>query len=306
MKRTLIFTLISLCVFSSHAQTDTSAVADTTISTIVTMETVGDTVATPLAFTEPMNSGSDEIYSIRGWRDIPWTLATTAYTLWGFSNIYSREKTPEARILALDPNDVNSLDRPTTKNHDLKAKDASDMLFYGSMPLPLIFVFDKEIRKDALKVGLMYLQTMSTFGVVYTSSAMLADRFRPYTYNPEVPLGKRTGGGGKNSFMAGHPGLVASSTFFVAKVFNDYHPEWRNKWILFSLAGAASVTTGILRIKAGEHFPTDVMVGIPMGVLSGILIPHMHKNKDLSKQRLTLLPVMGNGSYGFHATYKLR
>ncbi len=299
MKQNILLPVFILLSLASTAQVDTSS-----STTVDSLSLQNQSTTKPINQSTPPSSS--EVYRIKNARDFIWTGAATAYTLWGFSEIYSREKTPEARILALDPNDVNSLDRPTTKNHDLKAKDASDMLFYGSMPLPLIFVFDKEIRKDALKVGLMYLQAMSSFGVVYTSSAMLADRFRPYTYNPEVPLSKRTGGGGKNSFMSGHPGLVATSTFFVAKVFSDYHPEWKNKWILYTLAGGASLTTGILRIKAGEHFPTDVMVGIPMGVLSGILIPHMHKNKDFNKQRLTLSPMMNGDTYGFHATYKLK
>lgn len=297
MKRHIFLPILLSLSLASTAQVDTSST--TIIDSVPTLH---------YQTTQPSNltSASSEVYQIKNARDLIWTGATTAYTLWGFSEIYGREKTPEARILQLNPNDLNSLDRPTTKNYDLKAKDASDMLFYGSMPLPLVFVFDKAIRKDALKVGLMYLQAMSSFGVLYTSSSMLADRFRPYTYNPNVPMDRRTSGGGRNSFMSGHPGLVSTSTFFVAKVFSDYHPEWKNKWILYSLAGGASLATGILRIKAGEHFPTDVMVGIPMGVLSGILIPHMHKNKDFNKQRLTLSPIMSGDTYGFHATYKLK
>lgn len=245
------------------------------------------------------------VYKIKNAVDIPLTIATTTYTLYGFSKIYMRDKTPESVILALNPANINSLDRRAIAYRSVSAKDASDKLFYGSMPLPLIFLLDKKMRKDGLKLGLLYLQAVSSFGSLYASSAMLANRFRPYTYNPNEDMGKRTGGGGKNSFFAGHPGMVATVTFFSAKVYADYHPEMKNKWILYTLAGTASVTTGILRIKAGEHFFTDVMVGVPVGVVTGLLVPYIHRNRDNSP-RMTILPTYKHGQPGLYATWKLK
>jgi hypothetical protein len=159
-----------------------------------------------------------KVYKMKYALDIPIAVAGTAYTLYGFSKIYGRDKVPEAEILALDPQDVNSFDRPATKNYSEKAKSASDKFFYGSMPAPLIFLLDKRMRQDAHKIGLLYLESMAITGTIYTSGAMLANRFRPYAYNPEVEMGTRRGGGARNSFPAGHPALVATSAFFMAKV----------------------------------------------------------------------------------------
>ncbi len=249
-----------------------------------------------------VTTDNQQVYHIRNGIDLPLTAATTAFTLYGFTKIYGGDKTSEAVILALDPNDVNSLDRPVTRNFSPSAKDASDKFFYGSMPLPLVFLLDKKMRKDALQIGLLYLQATSVFGTLYTSSSMIARRFRPYTYNPQVDINKRTGGGGRNSFPAGHPGFVATSTFFMAKVYSDYHPDMRNKWILYTIAGSASLATGILRIKAGEHFITDVSVGLPIGVLTGLLVPHFHKNRVTPKS-LTLVPTFEANRPGFYASW---
>ena len=245
-----------------------------------------------------------QVYKVRNGIDIPYALAAAGYTLYGFSVVYGRDKTPESVILALDPMNVNSFDRPATKNYSTSAKDNSDIFFYGSMPLPLILLADKNIRKDAAKVGLLYLQALSTTGSIYVTSSMIADRFRPYTYNPEVPMERRTGGGGKNSFFAGHPSIVATSTFFMAKVYSDYHPGMRNKWILYTLAGAASVTTAALRIKAGEHFYSDAIVGVPVGALTGFLIPHIHKNRP--DRSLTFMPTYIDGRAGFYAAWQIK
>lgn len=284
--------LCTLSFFTSIAQTDTLRIDSTGTTTTITYAPI-------------QHDNSAEVYKLKNVIDIPLTAVTTAYTLYGFSKIYSRDKTPESVILALNPSDLNSLDRRVVKYRSQSAKDASDKLFYGSMPLPLIFLFDKEMRKDGLKLGLLYLQAVSSFGSLYATSAQIADRFRPYTYNPNEDLGKRTGGGGRNSFFAGHPGMVATVTFFSAKVYADYHPEMKGKWVLYTLAGAAAVSTGVLRVKAGEHFISDITVGIPVGVATGLLVPHLHRNKN-REPKLTVLPTYRSHQPGLYASLRLK
>jgi len=245
------------------------------------------------------------VYNIKPWIDIPVTLALDAWSFYGMSVIYGRDLVPVEELMALDKNDLNSFDRPITNNYSTKAKAASDKFFYGSMPLPLLLLFDKKIRKDGLRIGLLFLETMGTTGAIYTISAMSANRFRPYAYNTDVPLEIRSRGGAKNSFFAGHPAVVGTATFFMAKVYADYHPEMKHKWILYTIAGAATATTGYLRLKAGQHFKTDVLTGIIIGPLVGVLVPHLHKNKSLVATRLSLAPNFQQGGTGFAAFYKL-
>ncbi len=289
MKRVLFLSLVLFASMQSKAQ-----------DTLVHLNPNPDTDITG------RGNASGEVYKLKAKVDIPITLAAAGFTLFGFSKIYGRDDVPEAEILALNRNDVNSLDRSTAGNKDEKAKDLSDKFFYGAMPAPLLLFLDKEIRKDALKVGLLYLEAMTITGVFYTGSSMIVGRQRPYTYNTTLPMDQRTRGAGKNSFIAGHPALVATSTFFMAKVYSDYHPEMKNKWILYSLAGGATLATGLLRIKAGEHFPTDVMAGIPVGVLSGILVPHFHKIKAFRNNGLTLMPYHNQGANGFTALLRIK
>lgn len=247
---------------------------------------------------------SGPVYNIKNTIDIPLTVATVGWSLYGMSKIYNRDPVPESEVLALDPSKINRFDRPIADNYDTKAKDLSDKFFYGSMPLPLVLLLDKKIRKDGLRVALLYLEAMGTTGTFYTLSAMTANRFRPYAYNSEVDIATRTRGGARNSFYAGHPSVVATSAFFVAQVYADYHPEMRNKWVLFTLAGGATLTTGLLRLKAGQHFKSDVVAGITMGTLSGILIPHFHKTKNGSK-KLSFYPNYRDGQTGLTALLKL-
>ena len=245
------------------------------------------------------------VYKIKPWLDIPMTAAFAGWSIYGSHIIYNRGLVPVAELMALDKNNINKFDRPIADNYSEKARSASDIFFYGSLPLPLVLLLDKKIRKDGFKIGLLYLETIGTTGVIYTISAMSANRFRPYAYNANVDITKRQHGGARNSFFAGHPAMVASSTFFIAQVYTHYHPNMKCKWILYTLAGAATATTGLLRLQAGQHFRTDVITGVLVGTLVGNLVPHFHINKSFNSSRLSLLPNFQTGNSGFTAFYKL-
>ncbi len=248
---------------------------------------------------------SNEIYHIKKAIDIPLTGAAVGWSLYGMSVIYGRDPVPEAEINALSVQNINKFDRPVADNYDPHAEMISDKLFYGSIPLPLLLLIDKQIRHDGLKIGLLYLECMGSTGTLYTTSAMTADRFRPYAYNAAVDINKKTRGGARNSFFAGHPALVATGTFFMAKVYTDYHPEMKGKGLLFGLAGALTASTAALRIKAGEHFYSDVIVGATIGTLSGILIPQLHKNKNYDEKKISFYPNYQGGSTGITAIWHL-
>lgn len=245
----------------------------------------------------------DSVYKLKPAVDIPLTAVTAGWSFYGFSKIYSKDPSTTEQILRLNKQDLNGLDRWAADVYSEKAARASNVFFYGAMPLPILLLLDQKVRHDALKIGFLYLETMSITGLLYTGTDMLVDRYRPLAYNPEAPMDDRTSGNAKNSFFAGHVALVATSTFFAAKVYSDYHPDSHIKWLLYGTAAVATGATGYLRHRAGKHFPTDILVGTAVGTLSGILVPHFHKNK-LFNNRLTITPFAGS-SNGIAIRYKL-
>ena len=199
-----------------------------------------------------------------------------------------------AKINSLNVNNIPRFDRWAADIYSEDAAKVSDAFFYGSMPLPVLLMLDKKIRKDAGKIALLYWEAMSVTGVLYSGSSYLTSRYRPYAYNPEAPMEQRLRGGAKNSFYAGHVALVGTSTFFMAKVFSDYHPDSKMKWLPYTIASIATGATGYLRHRGGRHFPSDILIGSALGPLSGILIPHWHKNKLTEKTGLSILPFTGS------------
>jgi membrane-associated phospholipid phosphatase len=247
----------------------------------------------------------DPVYKIKPAIDIPVTAVGAGWTLYAFSNIYNRDRSSVEQINALNPDNINGFDRWAYKVYSEKAAKASDYFLYGAMPLPLFLLFDKSIRSDFGKISLLYLEAMAVTGTLYSTAAISANRYRPYAYNPEAPMGLRQGGGAKNSFFAGHVALVGTSTFFIAKVFSDYHPTSGLRPVLWTAAAVATGMTGYLRHRGGRHFPSDILTGAAVGTLSGILIPQFHKIKLIKNQNMTLLPYMGDGSRGIAMIYRL-
>lgn len=274
----------------------------TTLLLLLSIPAFLQTTAQEVDSAKTMRSARIDPYKIKGWLDVPVTAAGTAWTLYGFNVIYNRDSVPASEILALDRNKIETFDRSATANYDRNAFNVSNYLFYGSMPLPLIMMFDRNMRRDGVKLMFMYVEAQAITGTVYTIAAMNANRFRPYVYNPNVPIEKRTRGGVRNSFFAGHVALVGTSTFFMAKTWSDYHPGMKGKWILYAVAGGLTATTGIMRVKAGEHFPSDVLVGSILGPAVGILVPYFHKKKI--SQKIVVMPRFSTEGNGFAMLYK--
>jgi membrane-associated phospholipid phosphatase len=250
-------------------------------------------------------SNQGPVYKLKGSVDIPVFAIAGGWSGYALTKIYSKDTSSLAKILSLRKEDVNGFDRRAIDQYHLKARNMADILFYGSMPLPLLLFLDNDIRKDAGKILFLYLEAMSIHGLLYTGSVYLIDRYRPYTYNPAVPMSERKRGGGKNSFFAGHVGLVGTSTFFIAKVYSDYHPDSKLKYLLYGAAIVATGSTAYLRYRGGQHFPSDILLGLTVGTLTGILVPQFHKNKSNKNSNLSFTPFTGSGP-GFGLVYTIK
>jgi membrane-associated phospholipid phosphatase len=259
---------------------------------------------TPILQKPEINERPKEVYKINPGVDIPVTATGTLWSLYAFTKIYSKDPTNDETVLALNKSDVNGFDRWAIRPYSKKIDNISYIPFYASMPMPVLFLFDKRMRKDIAKLSFLYLEAMSVTGLLYTGSTYLTNRYRPYVYSEETPLDYRTRGGGKNSFYAGHVALVATSTFFMAQVYADYHPESKIKWVFYGIATGATVATTWWRHQAGQHFPSDLILGVAQGTLTGLLVPKLHRTKWIKNPNLSIMPFTGQ-SHGLAVRYKL-
>lgn len=201
-------------------------------------------------------------------------------------------------INALNTRDILGFDRPSAFNNSSQAASYSDFFRSVVTFFPIYFLSNHYTKKD---IGPLLAMSTEVFAITFgltTISKDWAGRPRPFTYNPDVPLGDKMEKDARRSFFSGHTSHTAALSFFMAKVITDYHPNMKKglKFFFWSFAATIPALTGYLRVKAGRHFPTDVMAGYAVGALVGYLVPHLHKKKE-RKSMLSWRPVF-SGDYG--------
>lgn len=117
-------------------------------------------------------------------------------------------------------------------------------------------------------------------GIAYTWGVGFTNRIPPFVYNPNVPLEKKLEEGTKSSFYAGHPAAAATASFFLVKVYHDFHPESKFTGFLWAGAIVPPATVGYLRYRNGQHYFSDILFGIPLAAFIGIMIPICIKRKS--------------------------
>lgn len=184
----------------------------------------------------------------------------------------------------LSSNRIGELDLIAIDNFSTNAHKSSDWYLYGSFAAPLLFLSNKQMRKDAGIIATLWSEVILINTGLTTLSKYSFRRARPYVYNPEIPAEQKMTAVAQSSFISGHTSMTAANTFFAAKVFSDYFPNSKWKPVVWTAAATIPAITGYLRVKAGKHYPSDILAGYAVGAAIGYFVPHLHKIKGLSLQ----------------------
>jgi membrane-associated phospholipid phosphatase len=222
--------------------------------------------------------------------EIPVVIGCAAWCAYSATYSYAKGSSSQAQILALNKNSINPLDRWAIYPYNQAIDKFAYYPFYTAVPLPLLFFLaGKNMRKDYLKLTFLYMEALSVTGLLGYSATYFVDQYRPYAYTAGTTMSQKMDQNAKNSFYAGHVEIVAVSTFFIAEVYSTYYPQSKVKWVFFTLAGAASLGMGYLRLDAGMHFPSDILLGLATGALSGTLVPYFHNHRILKNRSRKLI-----------------
>lgn len=208
----------------------------------------------------------------------------------------------EEQIASLDPGQINSFDRSAVDQYDGRKENISDILLGVGILTPLSLFADKQISHDAAPVTLM-LGEVALLNVGITSSFKGGfKRTRPYVYNPDIALGKKTDKKSRHAFFSGHVSNTASLSFFTASVVSKYSQNKTVNTLVWTGAILLPAATGYLRYKSGKHYPTDVITGYLVGASIGYLIPKLHESKARKSKPGGLSYYIAPGHVSF--TYK--
>jgi membrane-associated phospholipid phosphatase len=229
-------------------------------------------------------------------------VGATGVTLLGYALIKNKKNLTPAQLAGKTIDKLPFFDRITAGYYSPQANKDSYILFDMSYAIPVAMTFvNKQERSRAGQLIALYVETVSITGAMYTLTAGLVYRSRPFVYGDKAPLDKRLDKGGQRSFYGGHVATTAATMFFTAKVFSDFNPQSKLRPYFWVGSSALTALMGYVRMKAGYHFLSDCIVAGTIGAATGILIPSLHKAKNL--KNLNLSPTVINGNAGILLNY---
>jgi undecaprenyl-diphosphatase len=105
------------------------------------------------------------------------------------------------------------------------------------------------------------------------------------------------------SFFSGHAAAVSAIGATATYLAFVRSPRSPRPWITLGVATALTTFVSYERVRAGAHFPTDVIAGSMAGAAIGILVPHLHRHKqEAPPVWVGFSPVPGGGSLSLQGT----
>jgi membrane-associated phospholipid phosphatase len=205
-----------------------------------------------------------------------WTLLAAGGAMWGLSALAQ----PDHRC-PCSPAGINGIDRGFAgdpfRNGPAKASDILNGITW-SAPF-LIDYLDlrrkpsgtDEFKQDALILGQAFLLNQG----LNSLTKNLVNRPRPFVYGLPPGHAEYTEDDSYRSFYSGHASSAFALSMAYARIHTRRHPE-SSPALVYGIAIGVSTTTAILRVRAGKHFPTDVIVGSATGIAIGLAIPALH------------------------------
>lgn len=223
--------------------------------------------------------------------------------------VLEKQVTPltAADVTSLNRADVNALDRGATYLSSLTAHRLSNITLAGNAVLPILLaVGTKPMRQDIKTVGVMYLETMLLANGVQRSIKNVAQRARPFVYNPATPLSAKLERNARQSFFSGHATSAFATAVFTGEVFRHYFPGSKLKPVVWVGSLGLATATAVLRYEAGRHYPTDLLAGAAFGSLVGWGIPKLHEVKNQTElgRRLDVQPWSNGQANGLYVQFR--
>lgn len=220
------------------------------------------------------------------------------------------EPTRPLPTAGLDPTRIQwSFDRSTVGPTDDSAERASDWTRDGALALPLVLSWlmppDGDQSSASARTGVVFAETLLLTGGLTRLGKTVFGRARPFAYLPEnqrppeastpVPSTETF-----YSFPSGHSAMAwASASLAVTEhLLRRPSAHWTENLGVGFVGGALAGATSALRVEAGVHFPSDVVAGAGLGILTGVAVPLAHRGGATLPTSRAWLEVAGGALAG--------
>lgn len=218
------------------------------------------------------------------------TSALGVYQYYGMERISAENMKPSSELLMWD--------RPFAGRY---SEWATNVSHYSAVLAVAPFVFagyswykGDVVSRDFWSFSLMLVEAFAlqnALNQIVRSSQLWP---RPYIYSKHgkgETKAKEARGEAYGSFYSGHASAAWTVAVFMGEWFSEVYPNSRYKTLVWASSFSAAALVGALRVVAGKHYPTDVVVGslVGAGVSLGIIKIH-----ELCKNKISFWAVPGS------------
>ena len=255
--------------------------------------------ASSLAFGAPENPSAAEVphhYEVSARLDVPLALGISLMAALGVSQYYGMEKTdandlkPKSELLPWD--------RPFAGRYSDWATTVS--FYTGALAVaPLALAGYSWYRGDAAghDFGAFTLMFVEAFVLQNALNQIVRSTElwpRPYMY-------AKSGKGAKKakdaqaeaygSFYSGHASAAFTVAVFTGEWFSEIYPNSGKKSLVWATSLTLAASVAALRVVAGKHYLSDVVVGALVGTGVSLGVLKMH---EICKNKIALWAIPGN------------
>jgi membrane-associated phospholipid phosphatase len=164
-------------------------------------------------------------------------------------------------------------------NFSPTAARASDLLLALELVTPLALQAGEGLDAAAGRRSLVYGETIAVSLALNAATKVLVARPRPYLYNPDPRVqayARRQGRDAHLSFYSGHAATAFAAAVGGGYLFAQSTTDTRARTAAWAAGLMLAGATSNLRVRAGKHFYSDVLVGAALGAGAGLAVPLLH------------------------------
>ena len=183
-----------------------------------------------------------------------------------------------------DVSDLLPWDRPAAGRYNETAGDVSTWAAaLGVAPLALgaaSWYRGDALGADLAAYTLMFAQALALQNGLNLVVRSLSFWPRPYMYATDgdgAAAASAAEGEAYGSFFSGHASAAFTVAVFTSEWFSEFYPNSAYKSLVWATSLSLAGFVGALRIAAGKHYPTDVVVGALAGTGISLAVIKIHK-----------------------------
>lgn len=172
------------------------------------------------------------------------------------------------------------LDRRVRGTYSARARALSNVGVVASVAVPAGLAIGTDFDEAAGDRALVFGESIASALLFATIVKTAVGRPRPYTYSTTdaaaIEHTRVRGRDSRRSFFSAHAATAFAAATAGGMLYAGRDSDKGNRALVWGASAAVAAATANWRVRAGEHFYSDIVVGGIVGIAAGTIVPAIH------------------------------